>query len=514
MNSTELKEDLLGRQDQLDGLYALTQASGFDSRITYAVNAPYGYGKTHFLEMFKDLLEEKQEAVVYFNAWENDFSPNAYTALVAHLIEALEDYLPEETNAQETLRSHKENLKALEEKASHVGIALLKKTPQILASVILAHVAKNESETVRESLAEVFSEGMNTEAEPTHLLEDDLFQNHLNEKRVREAFKEQLSKFVEETLPKKKLYIIVDELERCKPSFAMELLEHMKHLFAVKGVVFIIGTHKAQLQHMVQKLYGPGFDGKAYLERLIPYEFPLNPPKYEKFVEYTWNSLKPEAEADTQKELREVITFYAEHFELALRDVQHITKDVVDLFSTAPADMGLHMKRLMVWLLFIKRFHNDVYDRLRGKETTYRLTDEELADLMGNRHSFILLSIGSCLLLSDRRHMDHPPFINTRIDGLLSTPPDRFKPEENIKFREIQMAFAFGKTDFIKDEWTGAIYRDSVETQRVKQTPWYKPQTQLPPNSYTIDPIIDLTYLIEHIIQVGNFNNYDTPPAN
>lgn len=52
---------------------------------------------------------------------------------------------------------------------------------------------------------------------------------------------------------KNKMLIIIDEIDRCKPTFAIELLENIKHFYDNERIVFIVGTNNKQLSSLVQK---------------------------------------------------------------------------------------------------------------------------------------------------------------------------------------------------------------------------------------------------------------------
>lgn len=73
----------------------------------------------------------------------------------------------------------------------------------------------------------------------------------------------------------KQLLIIVDELDRCKPSYAVELLEIVKHFFTSKHLVFLFACNKYELTNTVKLAYGQNFDGHKYLNRFFDYEFTL-----------------------------------------------------------------------------------------------------------------------------------------------------------------------------------------------------------------------------------------------
>ena len=66
-----------------------------------------------------------------------------------------------------------------------------------------------------------------------------------------------------------RLVIIVDELDRCKPDFAVRLLEQIKHYFSDDRITFVFATNLLELQHTISKYYGNGFDSCRYLDRFL-----------------------------------------------------------------------------------------------------------------------------------------------------------------------------------------------------------------------------------------------------
>ena len=71
----------------------------------------------------------------------------------------------------------------------------------------------------------------------------------------------------------KTIYIFIDELDRCKPSYAIELLETLKHLFSVNGLVFVLAAHYQQLEQCVAATYGLGVDRHGYRPQVDRLEF-------------------------------------------------------------------------------------------------------------------------------------------------------------------------------------------------------------------------------------------------
>ena len=67
----------------------------------------------------------------------------------------------------------------------------------------------------------------------------------------------------------KPIVFIIDELDRCKPDFALELLEQVKHLFSVKGITFLLVTNREQLEESIKSKYGQGINPTNYLHKFI-----------------------------------------------------------------------------------------------------------------------------------------------------------------------------------------------------------------------------------------------------
>lgn len=74
---------------------------------------------------------------------------------------------------------------------------------------------------------------------------------------------------------KERLVIIIDELDRCKPCFAVRLLERVKHYFSNDSVTFIFSVNMDELQHTIKHHYGNKFDAFRYLDRFFDFRYML-----------------------------------------------------------------------------------------------------------------------------------------------------------------------------------------------------------------------------------------------
>ena len=109
-----------------------------------------------------------------------------------------------------------------------------------------------------------------------------------------DQFKQSLSdipRYVSACEQRSVLVVMIDELDRCRPSFAVELLELVKHLFSVENVVFVIAINRTELAHSIQALYGVKFDALGYLGRFFDVDLKLPNPDREQFIRTTIESV-------------------------------------------------------------------------------------------------------------------------------------------------------------------------------------------------------------------------------
>lgn len=99
------------------------------------------------------------------------------------------------------------------------------------------------------------------------------------------SLKERIDEFIENLIPEhgERLLIIIDELDRCNPEFAVKLLERIKHYFNNDRVTFVFAVNLAELQITIRKYYGNEFNASRYLDRFFDLRVTLPPPDMEKF---------------------------------------------------------------------------------------------------------------------------------------------------------------------------------------------------------------------------------------
>ena len=257
------ENDKLGRREVAEILTHLV--GNIDSACTLAVDAPWGAGKTTFLRLWGQHLRNEGFTVVQYNAWETDFCEDPFVALCAELTTAF-DTVEENALGKERARFSEAAQKVIQHVAWNAVSHVVSH-----ATVGLVSITKLKAEIA-------------TDLSPV----EERLAKYRQAKTVVSDFKDSLENIADalsdQKGPKRHLIIMIDELDRCRPSYAVELLEVAKHLFSVNKVVFVLAVNREQLAHSVSALYGDAFDAKGYLRRFFNVDVRLPVPDREAFI--------------------------------------------------------------------------------------------------------------------------------------------------------------------------------------------------------------------------------------
>lgn len=252
------KNDLLDRKETVEVLAHLV--GSIDGPCVIAVDSEWGSGKTTFLRILAQFLRNKAFPVVEFNAWETDFAGDPLVALSAELTDGLDEYFESETASVERLKVASKKLIRLA-----APTALRAATGGFVdIDAILRHWHE-DAESFAEARLRLYQEGK-------QFIEE--FSNSLASMAVA------LSKGYEG----RPLVVLIDELDRCRPPYAIELLEIAKHLFSADHVVFVLALNRDELAHSIKAVYGRDFDAQGYLRRFFDVDVMLPGPDREAFI--------------------------------------------------------------------------------------------------------------------------------------------------------------------------------------------------------------------------------------
>lgn len=316
MADANWQSDLLGRQKDaafliefLKRRHAERKKAGIKGAYVLNVNAEWGFGKTYFLRgMAEDLRQH--HPVVMIDAWKNDFSDDPYTVVISEISAVISPLLnkgeaEKVTAAQATLKAVKKNagkiilagakgaFKKVVTKVVGDGleeIADLVFEEQVPEKTENAKAAdKGIAEEAAIAGADAFTDGVaNVSDDLLDALATRMINDYQEVKGSQEQFRSSLADLLNAfddlsdlSLP---LFVFIDELDRCRPPYAIGLLERIKHLFDVDDIVFVFATDTVQLTRAITGFYGSDFNSHNYLHRFFSRTYNLPKPKPLNFI--------------------------------------------------------------------------------------------------------------------------------------------------------------------------------------------------------------------------------------
>ena len=259
-----LNEDLIKRNSDLILFYKLLCAQ--ENACSIALDGRWGSGKTFFVKQeqmiinaknpVSDMAEEKRKSIlgkltfnnveedcrddsalaVYYDAWEHDNDKDPIVSIVYEIIKQLSiKYAFSDTD----------------------------KAIKVAASVVDFFTGRNLGE-IKEALES---------------------NNPISKFKEERDIEEKLKEFFSDVLNERgnRLVVFIDELDRCRPSYAVQLLERIKHYLEDDRITFVFSVNLGELQHTVKHYYGNEFDACRYLDRFFDLRIELPPADITRF---------------------------------------------------------------------------------------------------------------------------------------------------------------------------------------------------------------------------------------
>lgn len=336
-----------------------------DSGCVVAINGDWGSGKTTFVKMMVQDMKNKGYHPLYFNAWEND---NLQDSLIP-IISQLQDILPESNSLAQVIDC-----------GAKIVVDISK---DILSSLIQKQFGvdlKQITTDVKDNISAPFEQELNLHKEQTKSFA---------------AFKNALQDYVNEitTDTTKPVVFFVDELDRCNPHFAMNVLERIKHLFEIPHIVFVLSINRPQLENSISGYFGSDkLDSVRYLNRFIDVEYMLPEVDKRDFIDYLWDSYHFEELSKTysrrfSEDLRRdwddwrfglyVIAFS----QFDLRTIDRVIANTRLALETYPEDHYIHPDVLML-LYYIKYLDRNLYNSIVQRTIELEVLAQEVYDLL------------------------------------------------------------------------------------------------------------------------------------
>ncbi|HHQ4893157.1 TPA: KAP family P-loop NTPase fold protein [Aeromonas veronii] len=310
-----LSADRLDRARYAEFLTNYLAAEGTQRNYVLNLNAEWGAGKTWFIKRWYMELKAHYPTV-YIDAWQQDFSDDPLLTVISSIIDQLKDATGNKVSIPDGIK------------------------PKLLGLLKLGGKLVLKSAIKKAGLEDG---DFSVEGEDADKLVDTLCSNHKERYESIHYLKQEIRQWVEAAVSANldqldgqgrldyPAFILIDELDRCRPSYAVEMLETIKHIFDIKRVVFVLATDTEQLQHAIKVIYGEGFDAESYLGRFFHRRFTLGSISRREFIQQAivdkklhFEHVNVWPEITNSQVLVNVLTAVCDHFSLSLRKTEQV----------------------------------------------------------------------------------------------------------------------------------------------------------------------------------------------
>lgn len=263
-----LEKDVLSRNKKLVILAKILLNQ--KENIIISIDGNWGCGKTFFIKQFEYILKKietfkdntifceedknvfkklsNDNLIVYYNAWENDDHDNPLESMM---------------------------------------FSILNEFPQQKSQLI-------SFDEYRKLIVSFFNDIVKAASMETidlkHFSEMKSYEDMTKSVMTIEEKKSVFNKLIDNILTKnQRLILIIDELDRCKPSFAVKILETIKHFYFNHKITIIVATNNSELSHTIRNYYGNGFDGYGYLNKFYDAIISLDSHNLKKYLQNQLN---------------------------------------------------------------------------------------------------------------------------------------------------------------------------------------------------------------------------------
>ena len=397
-----------------------TYADGF----VLAINNEWGTGKTTFVKMWQQHLNNENFQTIYFNAWENDFDSNPLVAIMSELKTLTK-------NGDKAFKSVIEKGAVI---AKNVLPALLKGVAQ---KYIDTEILTDAIENITKGAAEILEEEI---------------KEYANKKETITEFKKELEKFIKQSTNDKPLVFIIDELDRCRPTYAVEVLEQMKHFFSVHGIVFVLSIDKNHLASAVRGFYGSEqINTDEYLRRFIDLEYSIPQPSETIFSKYLFdyylfNDFFTSAERGKYREFQSDADMFLETANLLFNKSKATLRQQEKMFSQTRLVLKSFksnqyvFSHLLIFLIYIKTIKSELYEKIKSNAITLQELSDEFSNSISseiNTYKISLIYVEALLLHfynNNREHQNREKLFENDTEGnLVSVIKSKLENDEDKK---------------------------------------------------------------------------------
>jgi|GEM_PF-2242413 len=271
----QLPDLLYGESEEIEKMFKLLSEQ-VEHPFSLSINGSWGAGKTTLMKVFQKKFEDEGFPVLWFNPWEYERADDIVFCFLVELSRFAKSEL-------------KDVLKELGIFSLGTLLNALDATSRILTKNSVT--SKNFIENF-EKMDEAFK-GRYQEENPVEIIKNDFAK---------------LTQKIAQKYKGKPLIIFMDDLDRCLPDKAIELLESMKNFFVVPNaeVLFISGVDTQIAKQFIIKRY-EGIDSSfaySYFKKIFNFTFnvpTIKEPQYLKLISHRFNELFSASEQGSER---------------------------------------------------------------------------------------------------------------------------------------------------------------------------------------------------------------------
>lgn len=215
------------------------------------IDGSWGTGKTEFCHKLINLMkEDSTHNIIYIDAFKADHVDEPLMTVLAEIIKILPEGPRRKAFINRVLPAVRYTLKTV-------------------AKAGVSHLLRQDFADIANDFDEVIQKAVDDSIDKTAEL---ILKDHVEAEKSLKTLQTALTAIASQD----PIIIFIDELDRCRPNFAVDMLEIIKHTFDVPDVSFVLITNTQQLKASINHCYGQAVDAQRYLDKFIKFRFELS----------------------------------------------------------------------------------------------------------------------------------------------------------------------------------------------------------------------------------------------
>jgi len=414
--SKPFEGDLFKRKELAD------QLTGYIERLrdgtVLAIDAQWGEGKSWFGRNWAASLKTQDYRVIYLDAFQQDYVEDPFLLIASEINELIAS---DEGLAQD-----------IKAKAAKVMKAILPVSTKVLIN-FASRLALGSADGSR-VIEDAIQSASDSTAEATQIWLENKIDDHKKEKESLDSFRAALQAFCESQ--EKPVVFFIDELDRCRPTFAVKLIERLKHFFDVPNLIFVLLLNRAQLENAINGVYGAKTDATSYLGKFIhmylrlPKQAPASGDHSDANWKYLWK-LVDHYKMNKTEQLQHFIknlSVFASIMNMSLRDLEK------GMALLALNDVG-NSAEYLAWPVALKLMRPDIFNGLLNNEAAAHLKALDLIEKMEASEGFYFWAKNYFLGLHAAAANDVKRLTDEQIEEFKKlSPRGYYGPESPLKY--------------------------------------------------------------------------------